>query len=368
MSQIAVFYHDPVEVDPATSWTGLCPPLTGAKMVNIRGHKDPRVTALFAYARPDAVITVDDEPVVSIEQTAMNPSGHNIPQRFSFHLCAAELGVPSILYYPEYARRKISDKNPRYLQVHVPLAQHRLSHLYNIPALSVFWPTNPTTLLPERARSAHQNMADVVGALVLNAGNRSKLLGLPEIKRTLAEMDRVVAKYAARRYRKNASVRTLLPHGFPNARTQAGIALDPPPQKSFLYRTQDFLQTLASMTPTPQWSSVAAKLQQRDLTLVFTGTANKSRTDSEHPWPGRLTLLDILYARQNGGLRRTDRDVNLIYKLPVDASAFIKRLNKKRPPTAAYIVDTFSDLIILNGGVVAGRTMRSNITAEPVLT
>lgn len=366
MSQVAVYYHDPAEVNPATSWTGLCMPLKGAKMIDIRGHTDPRVTTLFAYARPDAVITLDDEPIVSIEQTMMNPSGHNIPQRFSFHLCAAELGVPSILYYPEYSRRTFSDKNARYLQVRVPLAQQRLSRIYNVPAISVFWPTNPTTLFPANARSTHQGMADVVGALILNAGNRSNLLSLPEIKRSLAEMDRVVAKYAGR-YRKNPSVRMLLPDGFPGSRTKSGIFIDPP-RTNVLHRTPDFLRTVASMTPSPAWSSIEAKLKKRDLTMVFTGTANQDRTDSEHPWPGYLTLLDALYARKSGGLLRTDRDVNLIYRLPVNLSNFISRLNQQAPPTPAYIADTFSDLIFLNGGVVAGRTMRGNVPAHPVLT
>jgi hypothetical protein len=366
VSRVVVYYHDPVEVNPATSWTGLCPPLKGASLVNIRGHKDPRVTALFEYARPDAVITLDGQPIVSIEQTAMNPSGHNIPQRFSFHLCAAELGVPSILYYPEYSRRTFSDPGVRYVQVRVPLAQQRLSQIYNIPALSVFWPTNPTTLLPDTAQTAHQNMADVVGALVTNAGNRSKLLSLPEIKRALSEMDRVVARLAGG-YAINPSVRALLPNGFASSRTRAGIAIDPPTTNT-LFRTPDFLRTLAAMTPSSEWPAAKAQLQQRDLTMVFTGTANKSRTDSEHPWPGYLTLLDTLYARRNGGLRRTDRDVNLIYRLPVNLSTFVGRVNKKIIPTATYIADTFSDLIILNGGVIAGRTMRGNIPVSPLLT
>jgi hypothetical protein len=365
MPRIVVFYHDPIEVDRSTSWTGLCPPLKDAQLVNIRGHKDPRVTALFDYARPDAVITVDGEPAVSIEQTAMNPSGHNIPQRFSSQVRSAELGVPSVLYYPEYSRRTFSDPNVRYLQVRVPLAQQRLSQLYNIPALSVFWPTHPVRLLPDTAQSAHQGMADVVGALVENIGNKGQLLSLPEIQGALAAMDGVVAKYAAK-YRKNPSVRRLLPGGFPDSRTKAGIAIDPPTANR-LYRTEEFLHTLAPLQPTAGWDAVKEKLLRRELTLVFTGTANKKRTDSEHPYAGYLTLFDILYLRENGGLLPTDRRANLIYRLPVELSVFLPRLNSQSPPTAAYIVDTFADLLLLNGGVVAGRPMRGNAKAYPVL-
>src|SRR4051812_21410019 len=114
---VEIFHHDPVEVDPRTSWTGLTPLLLGAKRTGILSTSNPRVVDLFGYARPDAVVTVDGVPVVAIEQTAMNPSGHNIPQRFSCLVRAAELGVAGILYYPEYSRRTFSDPNVRYLQV-----------------------------------------------------------------------------------------------------------------------------------------------------------------------------------------------------------------------------------------------------------
>lgn len=254
----------------------------------------------------------------------------------------------------------------RYVQVRVPLAQERLSQLYNIPALSVFWPTNPTTLLPDTAQSAHHGMADAVGALVKNAGNKGKLLSLPEIQHALSEMDRVVAKLSGG-YAKNPSVRAILPNGFPTSVTKAGIAIDPP-TSNVLYRTPDFLRTLAHMKAALGWPAIEAKLRQRALTMVFTGTANNSRTDSEHPWPGYLTLLDTLYVRRTGGLRPSDRDANLIYRLPVNQSIFLPRLNRTKPPTATYIADTFSDLMILDGGVVVGRPLRGNTPAQLVLT
>src|SRR5258706_514371 len=96
MSEITVYYHDLVEVDPTTSWTGLSAHLSNASLVDIKTVNDSKVNDLFDYARPDAVITVDGEPLVSIEQTQMNPSGHNIPQRFSFQVRAAEFQVWAI--------------------------------------------------------------------------------------------------------------------------------------------------------------------------------------------------------------------------------------------------------------------------------
>lgn len=361
MADIVIYYHDPVEVDPLTSWTGICPPLKGARLINVHEVTDPRVTDLFEYARPDAVITVDGQPVVSIEQTQMNPSGHNIPQRFSFHLRAAELGVPSILYYPEFSRRTFSDPNVRYLQVRVPLAQKRLSLLYKIPALSVFWPTDPATKLPDMKQGAHKNIAAVVAALVSNAGKKATLLDLPEIRNALSEMDRVIAKYATA-YGQNPSVRQLLSMGFPSAITAANISIDPPKVVS-LMKTEAFLSSLSPALRTAQWLAIRAKFIARPLTLVFKGTANKHKNDSEHPWPGYLTLLDVLYARRDAGNSPLHRDSNLVYHLPVDVRLFLSRVNQSRPPTATRIVDTFADLNILTGGVIPGRPMRGETPA-----
>jgi hypothetical protein len=342
----------------------LCPPLEKAAQIDITRCSIPQVISLFDYARPDAVITVDDRPVVSIEQTQMNPSGHNIPQRFSCLVRAAELGVPSILYYPEYSRRTYSDPNKRNLQIRVPLGQFRLMRLYHVASLSVFWPTDPQTLLPITCQSAHQQMADVVGAIVTGKGTNTT--NLVEVQSAIKNMRSVIDKYASD-YKKNPSVRRLLPNGFLSSITNNGVSIDPP-TKAQLLTTDKFLNSLKEYQADPDWPTISSKLAMRPHTLLFTGTANKTKNDSEHPWPGYLTLLDVLYLRQDHGRSTTQRNANLVYKLPVDLSTFVARVNQRKPPTATYIADSFSDVIILNGGVIAGRPLRGTSKARPVLT
>ncbi len=362
-TEVKVYYHDRIEVERSTSWTGLCPSLDNAELVDI-----PQVAELFGYARPDAVVTVNGRPVLSIEQTQMNPSGHNIPQRFSCQVRAAELGVPSILYYPERARRTFSDPNLRNLQVRVPLAQKRLSELYDVPALSVFWPTDPKTNLPDTIQAAHEGMAKVVDALVLSSDNKDQLLSHPAVQSALSEMNRAVSQYSiSSEYPPNPSVRRFLPRGFPTSVARTGISVDPP-MKAQLARTADFTKSVrgSSSATASSWSEIETRLRARDLTLVFTGTANSKRNDSEHPWPGYLTLLDILYLRN--GPNTSDRLANLVYVLPVGVSTFMSRLNKPRPPRQSFIVDSFADLIVLNGGVVPGRPLRGSAPATVVLS
>ncbi len=361
MPKLVVYYHDPVEVDRTCSWTGLCSALSDGVLVDVKNCTDLRVTDLFLYARPDAVITLNGVPIVSIEQTAMNPSGHNIPQRFSFHARAAELGVPSILYYPEYSRRTFSDPNVRYVQVRVPLAQKRLSSIYRVPALSVFWPTNPETLLPDTKQSAHSRFAQIIDALIENAGDGEQLLQLPEIQAALKDMDRVVAKHEGE-YRSNRSVRTLLKEGFDSAKTISGTSIDPP-DSCQLMTTEAFIKQ-TSVTRSSNWSPVEKKLLHRKHTMVFTGTANKARVDSEHPWPGYLTLLDVLYLRDKDGRTPNCRSTNLVYRLPVSAPRFLDRLNQSKQPTATRIVDRFADILWLGGALVAGVPIRGYASAE----
>lgn len=355
---VEIFFHDPAEVDPLTSWTGLCAPLSRAVRVDITKATNPAVTALFDYARPDVVVAVDGKPVVSIEQTAMNPSGHNIPQRFSFQVRAAELGVPSILYYPEKSRRTYSDPNERYINPRVPLAQRRLTQLFRVPALSSFWPTDHRKL-PDPRPAAQRQMAELVAALINGAGSGAALLARPEVKHALAEMDRVVAAYSTR-IRENASVRCLVSEGYVTAEAAKGLCIDPPPGAR-LENTAVFLME-AGLTSAPP--ALRAKLSARRHTLVFTGTANKMRTDSEHPWPGYLSLIDILYCRT--GRTPLDRHTNLAYRLPVTSSTYLSRANKANPPTATYIVDTFADVLVLNDGLVPGRPLRGSTHAQRV--
>lgn len=367
MAEVNVYYHDPVEVDPTTSWTGLCKSLHKANRINIVNCNNNRVIDLFAYARPDAVITVDDVPAVSIEQTRMNPSGHNIPQRFAFQVRAAELGVPSILYYPAYSRRTFSDPNPRYLQVRVPLAQLRLSSLYKIPALSVFWPTDKDNLLPELNRDKHQEIADLVDALIINVNKKEDLLNIPIITSIISKMEDAISMYGSRyEKRVNNSVRQILPGGFSSSLTKGRFTIDPPNGIKLL-KTTDFIRSTYGKNELIEWSDIKAKMMKRDLTLIYTATANNKKTDSEHPWPGYLTLFDILYARLDNGVTTHDRIANLIYNLPVDVSIFLERVNRKDVPTPTYIVDTFADLVILQGGIIAGRPMRNTNLASVVL-
>lgn len=312
---------------------------------------------LFGYARPDAVITVDGVPVVAIEQTAMNPSGHNIPQRFSALLRAAELGVAGILYYPEFSRRTFSDPNVRYLQVRVPLANLRLMQIYNVPSLSMFWPTDPKTKLPAVQQSSHQKMADIVDLFVRKAGSLDELGEDPLMQSAVQAMKDAIAPHGSR-YRTNPSVRRHLPRGYAHISELAPWNIDPPQKALLKVTAEEVARIEQGYEVSEAWLQFKARLLERRFSLSFSGTINQAGNDSEHPWPGYLSLLDVLYTRQKTGRTAAGRDQNLFYSIGLPQSVFEPRLRQATMPTPTRIVYELSDLIFLRDAIVVGRPIR----------
>jgi hypothetical protein len=348
---LTVWYHDPAEVDPRSSWTGLTPALAAAAYEDITECDEQQVTELFAYARPDAVIDNDGLPVVSIEQTMMNPIGHNLPQRFSCLLRAVEVDVASVLYHPRSSRRTFSDPNVRYTNPRVALAQRHMRTLFpdSSPSVSLYWPLD-STLLPDRSQGAQQNLADLVQELCETSGSDADLWGLGTVGRALAEMEDVIDQYGTR-IRPNGSYRRFFPEGLPHAQTSAGHSVDPP-GKATLDDTRAVLDVLGRRFRfTPSGERAVAALMSREISLVFTATANRGRTDSEHPWPAYFALLDVLYARTGPSVG--DRRMNMIYVLPISTATWLRRLDGR--PAMMRIVDAIADVVVLTDGVVRGQ-------------
>ena len=361
MPTLQVWYHDPIEVDPRSSWRGLTRTLAGASYADHRSCVDASITRLFQYARPDAVIAADGKPILVLEQTTMNPSGHNIPQRFSFIEKAAENLVPSICYYPKSAARTTSDPNLRNLNVRVPLAQFLLMDTWDALCLSSFWPIGGAKNLPARQLSAHRSLALTIDEIVdyyLRSSQlplRSNTSTMPEVTMRIAEMDAVIATFGTKRsYPRNSSVSTVYPLGLPGTQRGAQTPIDPPP-KAQLLRSESFVKLLEARhhTRNRHWSAERNNFNTRDFSLVFTGTANRQQTDSEHPHYGHLVMLDVLYCRNVGSRSRIDRRFNLVYRLPkVKLSDFLDSMHGGS--TAAHITINHADLVILDDGVITG--------------
>ena len=370
---VTIWYHDAEEVNPRTSFVGLSKVLQAAQRRDWTEAPRGPITDLFDYARPDVVISVDGVPVCSLELTNMNPSGHNIPQRFSCMARAAELGIPAILYYPEACRRRFSDPNVRYLNIRVPMANIRLIETYNVPSLSVFWPTDQQTKLPTTGQSDHKFLADLMELFIQWKDNKGFVLNHPLFQKAVQEMKNTISRYKGSSYKKNKTVRRFLPNGF--QQSYAGehkgksVFIDPP-GGAIMFETSELISILESdYKVLPDWAVAKRILNRRRYSLVYKGTLSSGGLDSEHPYPGHLTMLDVLYCRKKGGKSHLDRDMNVIYALPANISSFIQRIEASmssmdKKPTATYIVDTFADLLLLDGGVVFGKPQRAK-SAKP---
>jgi hypothetical protein len=204
--------------------------------------------------------------------------------------------------------------------------------------------------------------------------NKEFVLNHPLFLRAIKEMRDTISRYKGSSYKKNRTVRRFLPNGF--QQTYAGehkgknVFIDPP-GGAIMFETSELISILESdYEVLPAWTMAKRILNRRKYSLVYKGTLSAGGLDSEHPYPGHLTMLDVLYCRKKGGKSHSDRDINVIYALPAKITSFIGRIassmssvNKK--PTATYIVDTFADLLLLEGGVVFGKPHREP-NAKPI--
>lgn len=371
MPKIEMWYHDANEVDARHSWLKNSPYLIShTNRISYDSCSYAKVLALVEYARPDFILTVDGEPLLSAEITQMNPSGHNMPQRFSCLLRAAEMGVPSIFYCPRSARRSTSDPKERYINVRMPLAQLRLSEIYEVPSLTMFWPTDSTTLLPTSNLAEHKDFAKFVEYTLKTylAKNVKLQLSDPKVIGIQTAMQRASIPRNMYDYQLNSSFRTLFPDGDSFTKRVVGAMAIDPPASCTVRKTADLLhetyKDFGKRFLTVRNQKKSKMLLSRENTLVYRGTANKQKTGPEHPFPGYLTLLDILYLRTAHGQTSRDRIMNLAFLLPITLDAF--RENAINRPTGLNILMEFSDFIVLQDAVVLGGWMR-NIAAGAVL-
>jgi len=364
--RIVIWYHDESEVDKRYSWLSNSTFLVNnAETINYADCSYSKILALTEYARPDFILSVDGEPLLSAELTEMNPSGHNMPQRFSCLLRAAEIGIPSLFYYPEYARRTASDPNPRYLNVRVPLAQLRLSEIYQVPSVSLFWPTDPNTLFPTNDVTAHKPFADFVEYIARKAiaGGTFSMTD-PEYIKIQNAMK--VAATPREPYRENPSFRKVFPNGdsFTKSIVSGGNAIDPPTSCS-VENTHEYLSDLfRDFGKRLPKNKKTGTLLKREYTFVYKGVPNQTQTGPEHPYPGYLTLLDVLYLRTPNGQTTRDRSMNLAFELPITLEKYIE--NAINRPVGLNIIMEFADIIILSDAIVLGGWIR-NLYAGAVL-
>lgn len=366
---IELWYHDEAEVDARHSWLANSPFLiTSARTRSYENCSYSKVLALTEYARPDFILTIDGEPLLSAEVTKMNPSGHNLPQRFSCLVRAAELGVPSLYYYPEYSRRTVSDANPRFLNVRVPLSQLRLSEIYNIPSLSLFWPTDPTTLMPSSDITSHKPLAQFVEYVVKHYQSTGRLISSTDTDVALILNLMKAAARPRSTYSENPSFREFFPTGNLYTKSVTGTLSIDPPNSCTIYPTHELLSDIYTKLG-KNFKSIRNNkkinmLCARDMCFVYQGTPNKQETGPEHPFPGYLALLDILYIRTDKGQTTRDRTMNLVFKLPITLDAYIQ--NAINRPTGLNILMEFSDFLVLEDAIVLGGWMR-NVSAGAVL-
>ena len=410
--------RDGIELQPERSFVGLSRHLAA---VPRRPYTDApaNIQALFDYQAPDCVISYRSSPVLSLEITDMNPSGHNIPQRFLCMLRAAELSVPGIMFCMRRGRRRISDGRQRNINPRFLMTQARLEEIFDSPNITVFWPTT-TQGLPQRNQSAQEELAQVVDDLIdqhIEGQNPNESVRVQHIQNSrqsvIQEIVNPVGGGGGKLRTRNPSVNRYFPNGIPGS-VIGEYPIDParePRRRGYthsgvtMYRTETLLNRMQWLWYEHQhddWTSTREGLMERPYTLVYRARSNGSFRASEHPFPGMFAMYDILYSRLENGRLTNNRRFNMVYdlsmdwagltndqirialrrlslmiggnkshmveRLPViDANAYLTLTNRDDPPRNVFPVDVLADLITLEGGVIAGQPLRGQENAQLVL-
>jgi hypothetical protein len=358
---LRVWYDAKAEVHPETSWTSLSKYCRSAPLKSLNSCTFTKVLALNSLDRHDVIIADDNEPILTIEQTNTVPSGHNLPQRFAKLIRSAEMGVPSIFYFQEFSRHSYSDKTLRFLNPRVLLAQFRMEILFDTTCLAAIWPTDPRTSSYRTDSMAHAELAKLVDAIIKAHQTGQALKDVALVQKCRNNMIRMINHYGAQ-YTRSNEWQEFFPSGYLWARDYTARPIDPP-DSCRLVDTKPYLEKM--------WGKIEGRMRRnrktefllsRPKSVVFAATTTKSGTGPEHPYPGHLAMLDILYARR--GPTIGERFFNLICELPMHLEQY--KTSTLDNTTGLRILNEICDLVVLDDAIVASGIVRT-VSAGAVL-
>lgn len=260
---------------------------------------------------PDAIITVNNQPILIIEESHEAGTGHNAFQRFPRMVAASEQGIPYIYIYPEAVIIDRENSNIKWDSIN-PLvfkAMLALREINEMPSLLFYYPSffreNESNNLEE----------------YLNKGLKidSDYLGCPDSKDSeIREMFSLVNEYLSlvfergfsetqRTFNKNPSVRNrinFLYEEFVKKSEGKDWSNMSPLSASYEVKTEVFLKLLKKYQD--ENYEMGKYLASRDKTIIYVVNA-KFRGD---PYPGCVSAIDYLKCRN--GRTTEDRNANLV--------------------------------------------------------
>jgi hypothetical protein len=94
---------------------------------------------IIKFGKPDAVVLdAKQKPLLCVEETSAVPTGNQALQRLERCWTMAKLGIPFIYLLPEFGRHT-TDKRPRSVSLWIPYVQLKLSWIYRVPSLTLFY-------------------------------------------------------------------------------------------------------------------------------------------------------------------------------------------------------------------------------------
>lgn len=113
--------------------------LAAVRLLMQRGSNPSHIEELIKYDRPDIVLDSDGRPVLVIEKTREVPTGHNVGQRLARLVRSAEMGVPTVKFFPFDARKHGDYSSICHLNIRLLDTFARMTAVHDVPVLAANW-------------------------------------------------------------------------------------------------------------------------------------------------------------------------------------------------------------------------------------
>jgi len=247
-----------------------------------RGANPRAIDALIEYDRPDIILLQADRPVLVLEKSREVPTGHNVGQRFARLVRAAELGVPTIKFFPFDAMKHGKYANVCNLNIRLLKAFEEMLRIHKTPILAINWPCDKHHELIDDG-SENTRVSAIVTDYLSSGCN-------PNCREILAQLRAMRNELSSRLSRRK-------------------LYGDPPGSVELLDTSALLKRLNKVITPDTQKA-----LMGRPRSVLYTIKMTPANCRREDPYTGTQFIYDYHWCRS--GPRVEDKSMNLILHFP----------------------------------------------------
>lgn len=279
------------------------------------------VNRLIEYDRPDIILVWDGTPKLVLEKTREVPTGHNVGQRFSRLVNAAEENVPAIMFMPARARKHGKYASLCNIPKRLFTSFERMEEIHGTPILLVNWPADDDGELIE---GGHENdeLDRLIQDLIRHDFNFRESVEAGNIRNRMLQIQ----------------------NGLDDATNEL-------PPSVHIYNTNTYVNQLQNHFS--EEITLPRGFIQREETLVYTIKMTENASNRQDPYVGQQWIYDYQFCRS--GISPDDKNRNLVLRFPYIHMRYWMDTNPNIPNTKDALWYITANLLEFPDGVHSCR-------------